>query len=71
MSNSRSVLGLILIILGVILLGFVLARFIIYILFTLLGLYLINYGLKLRGMPSAWYYARTWWIHIDRYRRYR
>jgi len=66
MTRSDNILGLILIIVGVILLITSLSPLIVPILFVLLALWLINYGMRMRQMPPLTLIAMSWWSRFRR-----
>jgi len=68
MTLFDKILGIICIISGLVFLFLGIAPFLKTILFILLGLFLINYGLRLCAMPTATQFARIWWFQSRRFR---
>lgn len=68
MREFNKILGIFLIILGCVSLCVALAPLIVPAFFFLLGLYLINYGMKLRGTISLSAFTRSWWLHFKNFR---
>jgi len=66
MTRSDSVLGIILIVIGVVLLIMALSPLIFPVMLVLLAFYLINYGMKLRRMPPLIVIASSWWSRFGR-----
>jgi len=66
MTRSDNILGIVLIIIGVVLLIMSLAPLIVPVLFVLLALYLINYGMRMRRMPPLTLIAMSWWSRFRR-----
>ena len=66
MTRSDNIIGIILIILGIFLLFSALSPIIIPVFFFILGLYLINYGMKMRRMPPLTLIAMSWWSRFRR-----
>ncbi|MFC1842850.1 hypothetical protein ACFLYU_04290 [Candidatus Dependentiae bacterium] len=68
MTRWNQILGTILIVLGFVALFAAIYPFFKNILFFLLGVYLISYGLRMRGMYAVTHYARTIWFNVKRFR---
>jgi len=60
--TGYKILGLVLIVLGCILFVGVLAPLLVRALLGFLALYVINYGMKLRGMPPLTLFLQSWWF---------
>jgi len=66
--SGQKVLGLVLMILGIVVFVGILSPVLIYVFGVFLALWLINYGMKLRGMPPLIVVARSWWYTLKNFR---